>query len=174
MENQQIARAILSAVGPENITEAYNCMTRLRLRVKAVTVTKEELKKIAGVKGVIMNEGEIHIVLGPGKAENVAKECKALLAAWGKNLPATNALAADLAKSGAGSEPSESVLSKRPSILAAEQQAKHKIGDGKELHAEIKKRNSESAVKRMLQRVGETASLRSNGCCSVSATSLSR
>ena len=43
MENQQIARAILSAVGPENITEAYNCMTRLRLRVKAVTVTKEEL-----------------------------------------------------------------------------------------------------------------------------------
>ena len=66
MDNQQIARTILTAVGPENITEAYNCMTRLRLRVKAVTVTKEELKKIAGVKGVIMNEGEIHIVLGPG------------------------------------------------------------------------------------------------------------
>ena len=70
MDNQQIARAILSAVGPENITEAYNCMTRLRLRVKDATVTKEELKKIAGVKGVILNEGEIHIVLGPGKAEN--------------------------------------------------------------------------------------------------------
>ena len=33
MDNQQIARAILTAVGPENITEAYNCMTRLRLRV---------------------------------------------------------------------------------------------------------------------------------------------
>ena len=154
MENQQIARAILSAVGPENITEAYNCMTRLRLRVKAVTVTKEELKKIAGVKGVIMNEGEIHIVLGPGKAENVAKECKALLAAWGKNQPATNALATDLAKSRIGSEPSESVSAKRPSILTEEKQSKHKIGDGKELHAEIKKRNSESAVKRMLQRVG--------------------
>ena len=53
MDNQQIARTILTAVGPENIIEAYNCMTRLRLRVKAVTVTKEELKKIAGVKGVI-------------------------------------------------------------------------------------------------------------------------
>ena len=154
MENQQIARAILTAVGPENITEAYNCMTRLRLRVKAVTVTKEELKKIAGVKGVIMNEGEIHIVLGPGKAENVAKECKALLAAWGKSQPATNALATDLAKSRIGSEPSESVSAKRPSILTEEQQSKHKIGDGKELHAEIKKRNSESAVKRMLQRIG--------------------
>ena len=154
MENQQIARAILTAVGPENITEAYNCMTRLRLRVKAVTVTKGELKKIAGVKGVIMNEGEIHIVLGPGKAENVAKECKTLLAAWGKNQPATNVLATDSAKSGAGNEPSESVSTERPSNLTLEQQAKHKIGDGKELHAEIKKRNSESAVKRMLQRVG--------------------
>ena len=33
MDNQQIARTILTAVGPENITEAYNCMTRLRLRV---------------------------------------------------------------------------------------------------------------------------------------------
>ena len=114
MDNQQIARTILTAVGPENITEAYNCMTRLRLRV----------------------------------------ECKALLAAWGKNQPATNALATDLAKSRIGSEPSESVSSKRPSILTEEQQSKHKIGDGKELHAEIKKRNSESAVKRMLQRVG--------------------
>ena len=34
MDNQQIARTILTAVGPENITEAYNCMTRLRLRVE--------------------------------------------------------------------------------------------------------------------------------------------
>ena len=154
MDNREIAQSILTAVGPENIVEAYNCMSRLRLRVKAVAVSKEELKKIAGVKGVIMNEGEIHIVLGPGKAENVATECKALLADWGKNQPATNALATDLAKSRIGSEPSESVSAKRPSILTEEQQSKHKIGDGKELHAEIKKRNSESAVKRMLQRVG--------------------
>ena len=80
MDNRQIAQAILAAVGPDNITEAYNWMTRLRLRVTNVTVTKEELKKIPGVKGVIMNDGEIHIVLGPGKAENVTKECKQLLA----------------------------------------------------------------------------------------------
>lgn len=133
MDNQQIARAILAAVGPDNITEAYNCMTRLRLRVTNVTVTKEELKKIPGVKGVIMNDGEIHIVLGPGKAENVAKECKQLLA--------------EKLKSGHASEPSAEPA-------AVKQQAKHKIGDGKELHAEIKKRNSESAFKRMLQRVG--------------------
>ena len=89
MDNQQIALAILAAVGPENITEAYNCMTRLRLRVKAVTVTREELKKIAGVKGVIMNDGEIQFVLGPGKAENVANECKQLLAERGRGGTAT-------------------------------------------------------------------------------------
>ena len=124
MDNQQIARAILNAVGPDNITEAYNCMTRLRLRVKDATVTKEELKKIPGVKGVIFNDGEIHIVLGPGKAENVTKECKRLLAEKGN---------------------SETVII---------QQTKNKIGDGKELHAEIKKRNSESAFKRLLLRIG--------------------
>ena len=154
MDNQQIARAILTAVGPENINEAYNCMTRLRLRVNAVTATKEELKKIAGVKGVIMNAGEIHIVLGPGKAENVAKECKELLAAWRKNRAATHTTAADSPKSGAGSETSESVSDASPSALTSELQSRHKIGDGKELHAEIKKKNSQSASKRMLQRVG--------------------
>jgi len=133
MDNRQIAQAILAAVGPDNITEAYNCMTRLRLRVTNVTVTKEELKKIPGVKGVIMNDGEIHIVLGPGKAENVTKECKQLLA--------------EKLKSGGASDTSAA----EPAL---KQKTKNKIGDGKELHAEIKKRNSESAVKRMLQRVG--------------------
>ena len=132
MDNQQIARAILTAVGPENITEAYNCMTRLRLRVSAVTVTKEQLKKIAGVKGVILNDGEIHVVLGPGKAENVAKECKRLLA----------------------EQENSSVSEEINPILAAKPQPDKKIGDGKELHDEIKKRNSRSVLKRMLQRVG--------------------
>lgn len=72
----------------------------------------------------------------------------------GKNQPATNALAEDSAKSGVGSETAESLSAQKSSTLTLEQQAKHKFGDGKELHAEIKKRNSESTVKRMLQRVG--------------------
>ena len=141
MDNQQIARAILSAVGPENITEAYNCMTRLRLRVKDVTVTKEELKKIAGVKGVILNEGEIHIVLGPGKAENVAKECKRLLEQTVKS-EAANLFAEAPSETHPKSWITEAAVSK------------NKIGDGKELHEKIKKQNSQSIFKRMLQRVG--------------------
>lgn len=134
MDNQQTAKQILDAVGPENITEAYNCMTRLRLHVKTVSVTKEELKKIPGVKGVIMNENEIHVVLGPGKAESVAKECKRLLAPQAAEVspvpPATAETAAPPAKKQAS------------------------FGDGKELHAAIKKQNSRSALKRLLQRIG--------------------
>lgn len=134
MDNQKTAKQILDAVGPENITEAYNCMTRLRLHVKTVSVTKEELKKIPGVKGVIMNENEIHVVLGPGKAESVAKECKRLLAPQAAEVspvpPATAETAAPPAKKQAS------------------------FGDGKELHAAIKKQNSRSALKRLLQRIG--------------------
>ena len=107
MDNQQIARSILAAVGPENITEAYNCMTRLRLRVSAVTVTKEQLKKIAGVKGVILNDGEIHVVLGPGKAENVAKECKRLLAEQEKTKAAAQTVGAEPAALSASHSVSE-------------------------------------------------------------------
>ncbi|SFE14088.1 PTS transporter subunit EIIC [Succiniclasticum ruminis] len=150
MDNQQIARSILAAVGPENITEAYNCMTRLRLRVSAVTVTKEQLKKIAGVKGVILNDGEIHVVLGPGKAENVAKECKRLLAEQEKTKAAAQTVGAEPAALSASHSVSEN-----PKPAPAEiQKPENKIGDGKALHAEIKKRNSRSVLKRMLQRVG--------------------
>ena len=150
MDNQQIAQAILNAVGPENITDAYNCMTRLRLRVTAVTVTKEQLKKIAGVKGVILNDGEIHVVLGPGKAENVAKECKRMLAEQEKTKAAVQTVGAEPAAISASHSVSEN-----PKPAPAEiQKPENKIGDGKALHAEIKKRNSQSALKRLLQRVG--------------------
>ena len=150
MDNQQIARSILAAVGPENITEAYNCMTRLRLRVSAVTVTKEQLKKIAGVKGVILNDGEIHVVLGSGKAEDVAKECKRMLAEQEKTKAAVQTVGAEPAALSASHSVSEN-----PKPAPAEiQKPENKIGDGKALHAEIKKRNSQSALKRLLQRVG--------------------
>ena len=161
MDNQQIARAVLAAVGPENITEVYNCMTRLRLRVNAVTVSKEELKKIAGVKGVVMNEGEIHVVLGPGKAENVTKECKRLLAKKAQSGTADRPSAAAAAAETVSDSPAVEAAASGPSSgapagtqAAKTVQPKNRIGDGKELHAEIKKKNSQSALKRMLQRVG--------------------
>ena len=154
MDNQQIARAILNAVGPENITESYNCMTRLRLRVQNATVTKEELKKIAGVKGVIMNDGEIHIVLGPGKAENVTKECKRLMAEQTKAGVADEIAAPETAGTGSGSKTVVSASESAAQVTAVKQQPKSKIGDGKELHAEFKEKNSRSLLKRLLLRIG--------------------
>ena len=168
MDNQQIARAILAAVGRENITEAYNCMTRLRLRVTNVTVTKEELKKIAGVKGVIMNDGEIHIVLGPGKAENVTKECKRLLAGQGNSETVSDLPAAtsdDPAAAASAENVSGSPVAKAEnSGLSAEEssvhqtaervQSQNRFGDGKELRAEFKKKNSQSVLKVLLMRIG--------------------
>ena len=154
MDNQQIARAILTAVGPENIAEAYNCMTRLRLRVKDVAVTKDELKIIPGVKGVILNEEEIHIVLGPGKAENVTKECKRLLAEKAIS-EAASQFASFSAEACPDCTASKGVVSETVTqTTSAKQLSKSKIGDGKELHAEFKKRNSQSALKRTLQRIG--------------------
>ena len=163
MDNQKTAQLILDAVCPENITEAYNCMTRLRLHVKRVSVTKEELKKIPGVKGVIMNEGEIHVVLGPGKAESVATEFNRLLAQ--KNT--TDAASIPAASSGSFAENAEAVTAATaapdteiktsaataPSVKN-ENTKKVSFGDGKKLHASIKKRNSQSALKRLLQRIG--------------------
>ncbi|MBR4907947.1 MAG: PTS transporter subunit EIIC [Acidaminococcaceae bacterium] len=168
MDNQQIARAILAAVGLENITEAYNCMTRLRLRVTNVIVTKEELKKITGVKGVICNDGEIQIVLGPGKAEGVAGECERLLAEQENSETVSDLPAAVSAEPAA--EVSAERVSDVPAVKAdtsgssavelevrkpdVKQQPKNKIGDGKELHAEFKKKNSRSLLKRLLLRIG--------------------
>lgn len=80
MDNKQLAREIIAVVGADNITQAYNCMTRLRLEVRSVNVSPQnELKKLDGVKGVIFNNNTIHVVLGPGKAENVTRMVKELL-----------------------------------------------------------------------------------------------
>ena len=47
MNNQELAQKILEVVGPaENVIEAHNCMTRLRLHVHRETFTAEALKKI--------------------------------------------------------------------------------------------------------------------------------
>lgn len=141
MDNRQLAKKILDTVGPENITEAYNCMTRLRLRVSSDSDCKDKLKKIPGVKGIIINGDELQIVLGPGKAENVAKECKSLL----QQKENRGNIASENSPSAA--EPASDTTSNVP-------QKQLKFGDGKELHDTIKKRNSQSAFKRLLQRVG--------------------
>ena len=101
--NNELAEKIVETLGgAENISSATNCMTRLRLHL---VHTDEnifgELKKIDGVLGTNLDGEELQIILGPGKATNVANAVNEIL-----------------------------------------QKSKIKIGDGKELHEQIRKKNA--------------------------------
>ena len=119
MNNQQLARAIVNKIGSANIVEAGHCMTRLRIKVKTLTNQKEDFNRLDGVKGVLINQDEIQIVLGPGKAGQTAEAVKAILIS---------------------SPPAETI--------------KKAFNGGKDLHEAIKRKNSESAVKILLRRIG--------------------
>ena len=59
-KNAETAKAILAQVGgKENVSNAYHCMTRLRLALNDKSkVNEAELKNISGVMGVSNKEGE--------------------------------------------------------------------------------------------------------------------
>ncbi|MGL4858749.1 MAG: PTS N-acetylmuramic acid transporter subunit IIBC [Enterobacteriaceae bacterium] len=67
---------ILPAIGGmDNISQCGNCMTRLRLSLhQPEQVDAEQLRRITGVLGVIANDKQLQIVLGPGKAHNAAQQ----------------------------------------------------------------------------------------------------
>ena len=71
---KELAIKIVDIVGgTENIVTVAHCMTRLRLtlaeREKADT---NELKRTAGVLGVVESSGQLQIILGPGVVNKVA------------------------------------------------------------------------------------------------------
>lgn len=75
--------------GANNILRAANCMTRLRVQL----AKKDEalIASVKGVKGVlgVMDAGdEFQVVLGPGKAQEIADEVRAMMEADRKAAPA--------------------------------------------------------------------------------------
>ena len=81
MNNKELAIAILNTIGAKNISNATNCMTRLRLQlISKNDEVIESIKKINGVLGVNDTENELQIILGPGRATNVKNELCQLLA----------------------------------------------------------------------------------------------
>ena len=115
MDNKEIAKEILKIVGPpENVINTQNCMNRLRVRIKEEHFTAEELKKIPGVLGINKMDNEWQIVLGPGRATNVTLEFQALLKST--SLSSSQKLS-QIAKNAT-------------------------IGDGKDLHDAIRKKNA--------------------------------
>ena len=146
VDNRALAQALLDAVGADNVTDAYNCMTRLRLTVRTVTVTKEQLKALPGVKGVLFpGEGQIHIVLGPGKAAAVTTIFNELREAAGKAAgnaaepeaepAATTEKAAAAAAAAPSATPEKAPQSQSQSQSVADLARQASVGDGKELHA---------------------------------------
>lgn len=73
---QQIASRIIElAGGTGNINELECCMTRLRIDPKNIdSADQGALKKVDGVKGVIVTGGQLQVILGPGLAQKVADE----------------------------------------------------------------------------------------------------
>ncbi len=78
MSNEELARKIVDLLGgKENILNAENCMTRIRVKVRdGSKADREGIKNIPGVLGVVGDEPDyIQVVLGPGKVRDVMQIC---------------------------------------------------------------------------------------------------
>lgn len=74
--NKELAIKILNLVGnKENVSTATHCMTRLRITLKDESkVDIGEIKKVDGVMGCVNQEGQLQVILGPGKVNKVYTE----------------------------------------------------------------------------------------------------
>jgi len=81
MNPQKIAKDIYALVGPkENILQAENCMTRLRLVLKDKSkLDLTALSQVSGVLGLHDAGDELQIILGPGRVLQVHKAFSELL-----------------------------------------------------------------------------------------------
>lgn len=79
MDNQQLAKTILRAVGGEkNIISFTHCATRLRFNLKdAQSADTEKLKSTAGIMGVVNKGGQYQVIIG-SDVPNVYRELNAL------------------------------------------------------------------------------------------------
>ena len=115
MEKKLAADIYKTIGGKENIVTAENCMTRIRLVLKEKNNEMlSQLKKLNGVLGINNKSDELQIILGPGVSSKVADELKNIIVQ--DSIPSPNNL----------------------SSMANEA----KIGDGKELHEQIRAKNA--------------------------------
>lgn len=124
MDQEKLAAEIYDIVGAAaNIKKINNCMTRLRLYlVQQDAEMTAKLKKADGVLGLNENGEELQIILGPGRAKAVSDGVRKLYAR--DKAPVDDAAAVQNAK----------------------------IGDGRELHAAIRRKNA-TPFKLLLKRV---------------------
>jgi len=84
-KNSILAAKIIELVGgAENITQAVNCMTRVRLSLADYSLpNKAELKALEGVLGIVEQGSQFQVIVGPGKAGRVTEALNAQLGAGG-------------------------------------------------------------------------------------------
>ena len=78
MSNEELAKKIVDLLGgKDNILNAENCMTRIRVNVKdGSKADRQGIKNTPGVLGVVGDEPDyIQVVLGPGKVRDVMQIC---------------------------------------------------------------------------------------------------
>ncbi|QII82161.1 PTS transporter subunit EIIC [Jeotgalibaca arthritidis] len=75
-KEQQLAKDIYSKIGgSNNVSNVYNCMTRVRIDLRDEGIVDvDALKKVAGVMGVVEDGNNLQVVVGPGTANKVALE----------------------------------------------------------------------------------------------------
>lgn len=81
MDNKYLnsAKAIVAAVGADNIASITHCATRLRIIVNDRTrIDDKQVEKIDMVKGVFFNAGQYQIILGTGIVNKVYEEITAM------------------------------------------------------------------------------------------------
>lgn len=81
LNNEQIAKTVLEAVGGKNnVTFVTHCMTRIRFNLKDMAIPDQEaMKELKGVLGVVVSGGQFQVVIG----QNVPKVYAALCAEAG-------------------------------------------------------------------------------------------
>ena len=94
MKNQASTLAAMMAQilrlsgGRDNILQCANCMTRLRLTLKARDrIQLAALERVPGVLGVVHGDDQLQIILGPGKAQTASEMMNALLQATSEAQP---------------------------------------------------------------------------------------
>ncbi|MDO5407555.1 MAG: PTS transporter subunit EIIC [Eubacteriales bacterium] len=76
MSNNQITDQVITLLGgKENLRGIENCMTRVRIEVKDVTKCDlDALRKVDSVLGVVVDDHNIQVVVGPGKSKRIAMD----------------------------------------------------------------------------------------------------
>jgi sucrose PTS system EIIBCA or EIIBC component len=76
MNNLELASRLIDLVGgKDNVIKITNCMTRMRVTLKNLSLVNiSDLKQTEGVLGVVEDGPTLQIVLGPGKAKKVTDE----------------------------------------------------------------------------------------------------